>query len=301
MGDWSGSSDAQSLEALSASLALGCNFFDSASAYGNGHSDALLGSLVQAHPTARIITAGKVPPKNGRWPGNSADRFSDVFPLAHVLACAEESRRRMHVDRIDLLQLHVWNDAWAEDAEFQRVAAAVKEEGVARYFGLSLNRWEPWNGIDAIRTGLVDTVQVIYNIFDQSPEDALFPVCRELGIGVIARVPLDEGSLSGTLTLASKFPAGDWRSQYFGPENLPPTVRRVGALAKIVPLGMTLPELALRFILQNPAVSTIIVGMRSPAHVQSNLAVSDGMTLHDGIMNDLRKHRWDRTPAAWSD
>jgi aryl-alcohol dehydrogenase-like predicted oxidoreductase len=301
MGDWSGSSDARSGEALEASLAAGCNFFDSAAAYGEGRSDALLGALVEKHRSAGIVTAGKIPPKNLRWPASSDDAFDDVFPLEHVLSHAEQSRDRMRVPSVDLMQLHVWHDAWSDDPQFHRVAAAIKERGLARFFGISLNRWEPWNGIKAIRTGLIDAVQLIYNVFDQAPEDELFVACAEYGVGVIARVPLDEGSLSGRMSLETRFPTGDWRAQYFGPENLAPTIQRVEELKAVVPVGMSLPELALRFILQNPIVSTLVVGMRSPQHVAQNAAVSDGIRLDAGVMIQLRKHRWDRIPTPWSD
>ena len=176
-----------------------------------------------------------------------------------------------------------------------------KKDGRIKYFGLSLNRWQPENGIKALRTGLVDTVQVIYNIFDQSPEDELFPVCRELNIGVIARVPLDEGSLGGNMTAKTRFPKEDWRSLYFGPENLANTLKRVDDLKKILPQGMTLPEMALRFILSNPTVSTTIAGMRKPEHVRQNLAASDAGPLDRALLAELRNHRWNRTPQRWSD
>jgi aryl-alcohol dehydrogenase-like predicted oxidoreductase len=300
MGDWSGSRDGHSLEALTASLAMGCNVFDSAGAYGRGRSDSLLGALVKASPGAVVVTGGKIPPKNWKWPGSPADRFSDVYPLEHVLASSEDSRARMNVAQLDLLQLHVWDDSWASDPEFHRVASTVKDRGLARAFGISLNRWEPWNGIEAISTGLVDSVQVIYNIFDQSPEDELFPACVKHNIGIIARVPLDEGSLNGSLTLDTRFPPDDWRARYFGPENLPETVRRVESLKEIAPSDMTLSELALRFILQNSAVSTTIVGMRSVAHVKANLAASDGKQLSSALMAELKKHRWDRKVTPWA-
>jgi aryl-alcohol dehydrogenase-like predicted oxidoreductase len=301
MGDWSGSSDAQSFGALRASHVRGCTFYDSALAYGVGRSDALLGRLIAGDAEHDIVTAGKVPPKNERWPASSSDRFTDVFPLDHVIACAEASRAAMHVSAIDLLQLHVWDDSWADDPEFSRVAAALKDRGLARHLGISLNRWEPWNGIKAIRTGLVDTVQVIYNIFDQAPEDELLPECARLHVGVIARVPLDEGSLGGRMTPETRFAPGDWRATYFGPENLAPTLRRVEALKRVVPAGMTLPEMALRFILSKPTVSTIVVGMRSIENVTRDVAVSDGVRLDDRLMAELRRHRWDRKPAPWSD
>ena len=301
MGDWSGSTDETSLAALEASLAAGCDFYDSAGAYGMGRSDRLLGELIARHPGAHIVTAGKVMPKNMRWPASADDAFTDVFPLDHVLAQAEESRERMGVQTIDVMQLHVWHDAWTKDPAFERVATELKERKIAAWFGLSLNRWEPWNGIEAIRTGLVDTVQVIYNIFDRSPEDALFPACAQHDVGVIARVPLDEGSLSGRLTLETRFPDGDWRAQYFGPENLAETVRRVDALKPLVPAAMTLPEMALRFILEEKTVSTVIAGMRSSAHVEENTRLSDGRSLEPSLVDALRRHRWDRIPAPWSD
>ena len=200
---------------------------------------------------------------------------------------------------IDLLQFHVWDDSWAENKQWLQTVEKLKKEGLIRYFGLSLNRWEPSNGIKAIRTGCVDTVQVIYNIFDQAPEDELFPVCAELDVGIIARVPLDEGSLAGNLTPDTRFPANDWRSRYFGSENLPPTLQRVSALKEIVPSGMTLSEMALRFILSNKLVSTTIVGMRNLNHVRSNIELSDGAGLDPALLQALRKHRWDRAVASW--
>ncbi len=190
---------------------------------------------------------------------------------------------------------------WADEPDFRKTIEKLKRDGIIRAFGLSLNRWEPENGIKAIRTGLVDAVQVIYNIFDQAPEDELFPLCREMNIGVIARVPLDEGSLGGKMTLDTRFPEGDWRARYFTPENLSPTIERVERLKKILPEGMSLPEMALRFVLSNPIVSTTIVGMRSPEHVLANTSYSDKGPLSAELIAELRRHRWDRKPAPWSD
>jgi aryl-alcohol dehydrogenase-like predicted oxidoreductase len=177
---------------------------------------------------------------------------------------------------------------------------ALRREALVGAIGVSINRWEPWNAIDTLRTGLVDAVQVIYNIFDQAPEDELFPICEELDVAVIARVPFDEGSLTGTLTKESRWPAGDYRNMYFGAENLVPTVERVEALRPIVPAGMTLPEVALRFILANADVDVVIPGMRKPAHVRANLAVGDAPALPSEVLGQLRQHRWDRQPRAWS-
>jgi aryl-alcohol dehydrogenase-like predicted oxidoreductase len=299
MGGWTGSDDRESVQGLETAAELGVNFFDSAWAYGQGKSDSLLGGLLARNAHASLIAASKVPPMNQKWPGSSADQYEDVFPEQHVLTHVDLIRRALGGRAIDVLQFHVWDDSWAANKQFPHTVEKLKKEGWIRYFGLSLNRWEPANGIKAIRTGLVDTVQVIYNIFDQAPEDELFPVCAEMDIGIIARVPLDEGSLAGTLTPNTRFPENDWRSRYFGPENLPPTLKRVEALKRILPPRMTLPEMALRFILSSQQVATTIVGMRRADHVRSNAAASDGTGLPQSLIQDLRGHRWDRAVAAW--
>ena len=301
MSGWSGSEDQQSLEALQIAVDNGCNFFDTAWAYGEGKSDALLGQIIARNKGKRLYAASKIPPMNDKWPALPSYKYHEVFPARHVFKYADLIRQKLGTDSIDVLQFHVWDDSWTNEKEFRDTVEKLKNDGVIRYFGLSLNRWEPANGINAIRSGLVDTVQVIYNIFDQSPEDELFPACEKFDIGVIARVPLDEGSLGGNMTRDTKFPAGDWRGGYFNPENLNNTMDRVDELRKIVPSGMSLSQLALRFILSNPIVSTTIVGMRKPTHVKENLATSDAGPLDASLLQQLRKHRWDRKPAPWSD
>jgi aryl-alcohol dehydrogenase-like predicted oxidoreductase len=298
MGSWVDSDDKQSAEALQAATDLGCNFFDSAWAYGEGRSDRLLGAHLKNNPGKRLFAATKVPPLNRKWPARSAYRYSDAFPKSHVLASAGLLREALQLSAIDLLQFHVWDDSWAREAEFRETVELLKSSGRIKAFGISLNRWEPANGIAAIRTGLVDSVQVIYNIFDQAPEDELFPACREFNVGVIARVPLDEGSLGGKLTPETTFPAGDWRANYFNPGNLRPTLARIDRLRSILPNGMTLPEMALRFTLSNPTVSTTIVGMRKSEHVRANVACSDAGPLDTALLAELKHHRWDRVPDA---
>jgi len=300
MSGWSGSDDRQSLDALQLAVDLGCNFFDTAWAYGEGKSDGLLGKILAANRGKRLYAASKIPPLNGKWPASQKDKYRDVFPSEHVFKYAKLIRDKLGVDSIDLLQFHVWDDSWAAEPEFRETVEKLKSDGWIRFFGLSLNRWQPENGIKTLRTGLVDVVQVIYNIFDQSPEDKLFPVCRELNIGVIARVPLDEGSLGGNMT-ETKFPESDWRSKYFGPDNLKKTLARVDKLKSVLPKNMSLPEAALRFIVSNPTVSTTIVGMRKPDHVRQNIAVSDAGPLDIDLLRTLKKHRWDRSPQPWSD
>src|SRR5581483_131270 len=301
MSGWTGSDDKESLASLQSSVDLGCNFFDTAWAYGDGKSDGLLGEIMQRNSGKRLYAASKIPPANLQWPALASYKYRDVFSAQHVFKYADLIRKQLRVDTIDVLQFHVWSDTWTDEPEFRSTVEKLKRDGIVCSFGLSINRWEPENGIKALRTGLVDVVQVIYNIFDQAPEDELFPVCQELNVGVIARVPLDEGSLGGKMTLETRFPEGDWRAGYFGPENLIPTIQRVEKLKQILPQGMSLPEMALRFILSHPVVSTTIPGMRKPEHVRQNIAASDAGPLDRALLAELRKHRWDRKPTRWSD
>jgi aryl-alcohol dehydrogenase-like predicted oxidoreductase len=297
MGGWSGSDDDESLRALDRAIERGCNFFDTAWAYGQGRSEQLLGRALRARRATAYI-ATKIPPKNLRWPGKAEYAVSDTFPPDHIRAFTERSLQNLGVPAIDLQQLHVWSDAWADDDGWKRAAEDLKREGLINAFGISVNRWEPTNVLRALDSGIVDSVQVVYNIFDQNPEDELFPYCAARDIAVIARVPFDEGSLTGALTRDSRWPEGDWRNVYFNREHLDATIARVDRLLPLVPEGMDLPELALRFILEHPAVSTTIPGMRRVRNVERNLAVSDGVRLPPRLADALRRHRWDRMPNA---
>ncbi len=300
MGGWTGSDDEESLQSLHRAVELGCNFFDTAWAYGEGRSERLLGQLVRDYPDTRLYVASKIPPKNFKWPSRPDDPLDETFPPDHIRQYVESSLKNLGLPQIDLIQFHVWEDAWADDERWQKAIAALKDEGLIGAVGISINRWEPENALRALGTKLIDAVQVIYNIFDQAPEDHLFPLCRDLNIGVIARVPFDEGTLTGALTLDSKWPEGDWRNIYFGPENLKASVERAAALRPLIPRGVTMPELALRFILSNPDISTIIPGMRKLKNVEMNLATSDVGGLDAALIQQLRAHRWDRKPARWS-
>jgi aryl-alcohol dehydrogenase-like predicted oxidoreductase len=295
MAGWTGSDDAESRASLDLAVELGCNFFDTAWAYGDGHSERLLGELLRRYPDEQIYIATKIPPRNGQWPARASYPLADVYPPDHIRRYAEKSLANLGVETIDLLQFHVWSDTWADDSSWQRAVESLKTEGLIRAMGISINRWQPANVLRALDTGLIEAVQVVYNVFDQNPEDELFPACREKDVAVIARVPFDEGSLTGTLTARSRWPEGDFRNLYFNPENLKPTVERVERLKPLIPADMTLPELALRHILQNPDVSTVIPGMRKAAHVRQNFAASDAPPLPDELMAELRKHRWERS------
>ena len=300
MGEWTGSDDEESLNSLQLAVELGCNFFDTAWAYGAGHSEGLLGQLVRANPGKTLYTATKIPPKNRKWPSQREFTLDDCFPPEYIEEYVHKSLENAGLDRFDLVQFHTWEDSWVGDDRWANKMDDLRREGLLEAIGISINRWEPWNGVRTVRSGLIDSVQVIYNIFDQNPEDELFPACSEMDVAVIARVPFDEGSLTGTLTKDSTWPKGDWRNLYFVPENLVASVEHADALKPIVPEGMTMPTMALRFILNNPTVSTIIPGMRKRHHVESNIAASDAGPLPAELHTKLREHRWVRQPAEWS-
>ncbi|HLT74707.1 MAG TPA: aldo/keto reductase [Ohtaekwangia sp.] len=297
---WTGSERQEVNDALDRAVSLGCNFFDTAWAYGAGLSEQILGSLMKRYPGKIFHYATKIPPKNLKWPSRREYALEDCFPADHIIAYTEKSLKNLGVESIALQQFHVWEDAWSNRDEWKEAVTRLKQQGKVRHFGISVNRWEPDNVLDTLQTGLIDSVQVIYNIFDQAPEDKLFPLCRKLDIGVIARVPFDEGTLTGTLTKDTVFPKDDWRSTYFVPENLSASVDHAEALRPLIPGGLTMAELALRFILSNPDVHTVIPGMRKIKHVESNIACSDGRRLHKNLLEKLKEHRWDRTPTSWS-
>jgi aryl-alcohol dehydrogenase-like predicted oxidoreductase len=297
---WTGSEQREVDQALERSVELGCNFYDTAWGYGAGKSEQILGQLLKRHDSKRLYFATKIPPKNFKWPSKPTYKLEDCFPSSHIIEYTEKSLKNLGVEQIDLQQFHVWEDGWANNDDWKKGVEKLTREGKVKHFGISVNRWEPDNVLKTLETGLIDAVQVIYNIFDQAPEDNLFPLCRKLDIGVIARVPFDEGTLTGTLTKDTVFPRDDWRSTYFVPENLIPSVEHADALRPLMPSGMTMPEMALRFILGNDDVHTIIPGMRKIRNVEANIAASDGKKLLPSLQQKLKGHRWDRVPTSWS-
>lgn len=295
MAGWTGSDDEESFAALDRAIALGCNFFDTAWAYGEGHSERLLGETLRRHRGKTLYVATKIPPKNRKWPARPEYLLDEVFPADYIREYTEKSLENIGVQTLDLQQLHVWNDAWAQDDRWQKALGALKDEKLVQAIGISVNRFQPANVLRALETGLIDSVQVVYNTFDQNPEDELFPYCQAHDIAIIARVPFDEGSLTGTLTADTTWPEGDFRNLYFHPENLRATLPRVDRLRAIVPGDMTMPELVLRHILHHPAVTTVIPGMRKLRNVEQNLGVSGKPPLPELLVAELRKHRWERT------
>jgi len=297
---WTGSDIQEVNKSLDHSVSLGCNFFDTAWGYAEGKSEEILGALIKRHANTKIYAATKIPPKNFTWPSKSNFLLNDCFPADHIIEYTEKSLKNLGVEQIDLQQFHVWEDAWADQDEWQKAVEKLTNEGKVAHWGISVNRWEPNNCLETLRTGHISTVQVIYNIFDQNPEDLLFPLCKELDVAVIARVPFDEGTLTGLMSYETTFPADDWRSTYFVPENLISSVDHANALKPLIPEGMDMPEMALRFILSNPDVGTIIPGMRKLNHAANNIACSDGKGLTIDLLEKLKQHRWDRQPTEWS-
>jgi aryl-alcohol dehydrogenase-like predicted oxidoreductase len=289
---WIGARDEESQRALGIAADLGLNFIDTALAYGDGHSERVVGAFLKGR-SERIYVATKIPPLNEQWPATRESRLEEVFPSRHIIASTETSLRNLGVDCIDLQQFHVWNDRWTGMAEWQEAVRRLKADGKVRHFGISINDFQPENGLLAAATGLIDTFQVIYNIYEQAPEDRLFPYCVENDIGVIVRVPLDEGSLTGNITAETTFPAGDWRHHYFRGNRKLEAFQHAERLRFLLHDGVkTLTEASLRFCLSNSPVSTVIVGMRSSTHVEENCAVSDGRGLPKDDLLALRSHAW---------
>ena len=291
---WIGARDEESLRALHRAVDLGVNFVDTALAYGDGHSETLVGRLLRER-SETVHVATKVPPKNAAWPAPRGVPVSATYPPDHIVRSAERSLRNLGVERIDLLQLHTWLDDFLDQDGWRDALLGLKEQGKVRAVGLSVNDHDPGSALRAVESGLFYTVQVIYNIFDQAPEERLLPLCREHGVGVLARVPFDEGGLTGTITPETAFPPGDWRELYFKGERKRQVWERNQALKGLLgDEARTLPELALRFCLAHEAVSTVIPGMRRRESVEANAAVSDGRPLSPAMRAELKRHAWPR-------
>jgi aryl-alcohol dehydrogenase-like predicted oxidoreductase len=291
---WGGADDDESIRALHRAIDLGVNFIDTALAYGGGRSERLVGQVVRER-SEKIHVATKVPPKNLIWPAQAGWPVEEVFPADHIRACAQRSLSNLGLERIDLLQLHVWSDEWTDEGDWRDAVEELLSSGAIGCFGISINDHEPDNALRVIETGAVDTVQVIYNVFDQSPEDELLPACLEHDVGVLARVPLDEGALTGRIGPDSEFPEGDFRNDYFRDGRLREVDEHVRAILEDLSLERdALAETALRYILSHDAVSTVIPGMRSVRNVERNAALGDGRGLPDAQVQALKRHRWVR-------
>ena len=291
---WVGADDDESIRALHRAIDLGCNFIDTALAYGDGHSERLVGEVVRAR-SETVHVATKIPPKNRIWPARPGTPVAEAFPADHVIACTERSLANLGLDAIDVQQFHVWSDEWVGEGDWLDAVRKLKEQGKIRYFGISINDHEPRNALRLIETGVVDTVQVIYNMFDQSPEDELLPACEKHNVGVIVRVPFDEGGLTGRVTPETTFPEGDFRNRYFAGDRKREVYERVQRIASDLGIGLEdMPEAALRYVLSHPAVSTVIPGMRTVRNVERNMPVGDGKGLPADKVAKVKPHRWVR-------
>lgn len=291
---WIGANDEESLQALQKTIDLGLNFIDTALAYGDGHSEKLVGQVARDQ-SKRIYISTKIPPKNGQWPARSGVPVQDVFPGNYIMECTERSLSHLGTDAIDVQQFHVWQDDWVGQGDWLETIQKLKEQGKIRFFSISINDHQSENALRLIETGVIDTVQVIYNVFEQSPEDKLFPACQQHNVGVIVRVPLDEGGLTGKITPQSTFDPEDFRNGYFRGNRKQEVYTRVQSIAS--DLGVSIddvPEIALRYVLSHPAVSTVIPGMRTVRNAERNMAVGDGKGLTQEQIQKLKKHRWIR-------
>lgn len=294
---WGTTDDNASIAALQAAWDAGVNFYDTAFVYGDGHSEEIMAKALKGKPA---IIATKIPPKDGEWPPKPGSDIANVFPADWIQSCTERSLRKLNRETVDLTQFHVWTDEWVDKDEWKEAVAKLKKAGKIKAFGVSINDHNPDSALKLVASGLIDSVQVIFNIFDQSPVQKLFPLCLKHNVGVIVRVPFDEGGLSGKLTNETKFEKGDFRAQYFHGKNLTDTVERAEKLKQLLGKeAKTLPELSLKFILAHDAVSTVIPGMRQAAHVTANTAVSGAPKLSADLMNTLRGHVWLRNFYGW--
>lgn len=291
---WRGVSDEEGMAAVRAALDEGVTFIDTALAYGDGHSERLVAQA--ARPKTTIAT--KIPPEGGGWPAQPDSNIASVFPPAYVRRCTERSLAHLGREALDVQQFHVWHDAWLDQREWEatrREMEKLSAEGKVLHWGISINDHAPETALRALSDPIFETAQVIYNIYDRSAERELFALAQEKDLGIIVRVPFDEGALTGAIRADTTFPEGDWRHRYFQGNRKAEAAKHADALRSLLgDEAKTLPELALRFILSRSEVSTIIPGMRRAEHARSNAAVSDGRRLSAALLQRLEAHAWDK-------
>lgn len=289
-GGWGPTDDDEAIRSLKRAIDLGVNFFDTALGYGNGHSEEILGKALREVRDKALI-ATKIPPKTGRWPVLPQEPISATFPADWIVECTEKSLRNLNTDYIDVQQLHAWTDPYNQQLEWYEALMRLRKQGKIRFFGVSANDWDPYGTVNLVKSGRVNSIQVIYNIFEQRPGEKLFPAALEHKVGIIVRVPFEEGLLTGRLGPDYVFSGGDWRAEWLTPKRLKEVAQRVERLKEfLTPDRDTLASLALKFCLSHPAVSTVIPGMRRIRHVEENCAVSDGKLLSTEELKEISKH-----------
>jgi len=299
---WIGSDINESIQCLKKYSDEGGNFIDTAWIYGysnahpNNHpSEELIGRFLKTVNRNNIIVATKIPPKNMYWPALKNSLISEIFPEHHIIQCVNDSLKSLGVDQIDLMQFHVWQDSWANENEWKDTISEILQSGKVKFFGISINDYQPSNCLKTLDTGLIATIQFIFNIFHQKPTEKLLPYAKEHNIGLIARVPLDEGGLGGKITSHTTFLQGDLRNTYFGGSRLEELVQRTAKLKRFLGNEVhLLPKMALRYILSFNQISTVIPGMRRLYQVEDNLKTSELGGLSQNLMNEIKNHSWER-------
>ena len=291
---WGPRDDRGNINALIYAMNLGINFIDTAWMYGEGHSEEVIGSALRQNKMLNdVFIASKVPPKNFKWPARHNEHVNDTFPKSHILEYTEKSLKNLRRDYLDLQQIHVWSDNWTTQQDWLEIIQNLKASGKIKYFGISINDHEPNSALKMVESGLIDSVQVIYNIFDQSPEEKLFTLCQKMNVKIIARVPFDEGALTGNINSKTKFHKKDWRKHYFTPERLIELEKRILPIQEFAKSkNLSLAQLALQFCLSHPQVTTVIPGMRKKDHVQMNTKASELAPLTKNDLEFLKKQKW---------
>ena len=303
-GFWEGTDLNESLKCLKKYIEAGGNFIDTAWIYGYSESqpdkhpsEELIGKFLKENNLRdKVVIASKIPPKNMLWPARKGIEIEEVFPNEHIEKCVDDSLKSLGVDCIDLMQFHVWQDYFADSNGWKETIKKITQQGKVKHWGISLNDYQPSNCQKTLETGLISSVQCIFNVFHQKPTEKLFKLVKENNIGVIARVSLDEGGLSGKITEKTIFPEGDFRSKYFSPDRIKELVRRTDNLKKeFVKEGVSsLAEIGLRYILSFDEASVLIVGMRKIDHVVSNVSFSDKGKLSQEEKEKIKNHAWER-------
>jgi aryl-alcohol dehydrogenase-like predicted oxidoreductase len=293
-GSWGPQNEKDSIDALHRSIDLGVNFIDTAAGYGSGKSERIIGEVLKTR-SEKVWVATKTPPLPGKWPPSPYCDMDERYPEKYLRENVEERLRNLQTDVIDVLQLHTWTRAWNRNPRPFETLRKLQAEGKIRAIGVSTPEQDQNSVIDLMRGGWIDTVQVIYNIFEQEPAAELLPVAQETNTGIIVRVVFDEGALTGKYTAETKFAEDDFRRNYFAGDRLERAARRAEKVKEdIADTGLTMPQVALKFALMHPAVSTVIPGIRNVAQAEANIGASDLPDLSEATMLKLREHNWQR-------
>jgi aryl-alcohol dehydrogenase-like predicted oxidoreductase len=296
-GSWGHQKESDSMEALEVAVDQGINFIDTAAGYGDGRSERIIGEFLKGR-NERVTISTKTPPVPGKWPPSPYCRIGERYPEKYLRENLEERMRNLQTEQIDILLLHTWTRAWNDSPEALYVLQKMKSEGLVKLVGISTPEHDQNCVIQLMREGLVDAVQVIYNIFEQEPAAQLLPVALETGTGIIVRVAFDEGVLTGKYKATDTFEKDDFRRHYFAGDRLDRSVKRVERIRKAFgDSGYSLPQLALKFALSHPAVSTVIPGIRNREQALQNSEISSLPDPDEEVLMQLREHTWNR--AFW--